>query len=50
MLLEVAKNARGGKIKSQRLINAILEAKRKKLNITKEELEAVAFGFQQAGR
>ena len=50
MLLEVARNARGGKIKSQRLVNALLNAKRKKPQITLKELEAVAFGFQQAGR
>ena len=37
-------------IRSQRLVNTILNAKRNNFNITYNELSYVAFGFQESGR
>lgn len=48
MLLQESKNNRNGKIKSQRLINALLNAKRLRPSISIKELEAVAFGFKES--
>ena len=39
-----------GAVRSQRLINAMLEAKRDNIDITKNELNYIAFGYQASGR
>ncbi len=41
---------RSGRIKSQRLINAVIKAKRENPDMTMQELYYVAFGFQESGR
>jgi hypothetical protein len=40
----------GGKVKSQRLINALLEAKRENPSITTSELNYLAQGFKAYNR
>ncbi len=41
---------RSGKIKSQRLVNTLLKAKRENPSITIEELSYLARGFQECQR
>ena len=41
---------RGNKVKSQRLINVLLRAKRDNPEITEKELHYVAFGFREFQR
>ena len=45
---EKPKYDNNGKVKSQRLINALLQAKRENPDITIRELQYVAFGFKGA--
>lgn len=41
---------RNNSIRSQRMINALLKAKRDNPEITEQELRYVAFGYREAGR